>query len=99
MKRTPHGYHDRDAIQRDLTAGGFTAPAQFECITHTSRAQSARIPAVAYCQGTPLRNELLSRDPNILDHATEVAARAIAGRFGGGEVEGRIQAIVVTVQG
>ena len=61
-----------------------------------SRAPSPRHPAVAYCQGTPLRNEIEARDASRLDEATSNAADAIARRFGNGAVEGRIRAFVVT---
>jgi hypothetical protein len=63
-----------------------------------SRADSPRVPAVAYCQGTPLRNEIEARDPSRLLEATDIAAAAIAQRFGPGAVDGKIQAHVVTVE-
>ena len=96
LARTPHGYHDRDAIARDLARGGFTAP-RFDTVTARSRAASAWVPALAYCQGTPLRNEIEERDPARLVEATEASAEAIARRFGRGAVDGKIQAHVVTV--
>jgi hypothetical protein len=52
---------------------------------------------MAYCQGTPLRSEIEARDPAGLEAATDVAAAAIARRFGDGPVDGRIQAHVVAV--
>jgi SAM-dependent methyltransferase len=63
LARTPHGYHDRDAIERDLRLGGFTATPAFETVASRSRAASPHVPAVAYCQGTPLRNEIEARSP------------------------------------
>jgi len=98
MARTPHGYHALRDIGRDLSAGGFVAPPRFDTVTARSRADSPRIPAVAYCQGTPLRNEIEARDAARLDEATEVSADAIAQRFGRGAVDGKIQAHVVTIQ-
>jgi SAM-dependent methyltransferase len=98
MARTPHGYHDRATIARDLASGGFTAVPRFDTLTARSRAASARDVAVAYCQGTPLRNEIEARDASRLDEATAVAAAAIARRFGSGAVEGMIQAQVVTIE-
>jgi hypothetical protein len=61
-----------------------------------SRAPSPRDPAIAYCQGTPLRNEIEARDPSGLEAATQACAKALALRFGSGPVEGRIQAHVIT---
>ena len=98
MARTPHGYFDTEAIRRDLAGGGFTAAPQVATVAARSRANSARVPAVAYCQGTPLRNEITARDASRLDAATDAAEQAIARRFGRGAVDGRIQAHVVGVE-
>jgi SAM-dependent methyltransferase len=98
MARTPHGYHDHRLIQRDLANGGFSASPRIETVAARSRAASPRIPAIAYCQGTPLRNEIESRDASRLGDATETAAEAIAKRFGRGPVDGKIQAHIVTIE-
>ena len=63
-----------------------------------SRAPSARQAATAYCQGSPLRNEIEARGPDKLEHATDLAAAAIAKRYGSGAVEGKIQALVVSAR-
>lgn len=98
MARTPHGYHDRRAIERDLASGGFAGRPSIETVAARSRATSARVAAIAYCQGTPLRNEIEARDASRLAEATDVAAQALATRFGAGAVDGKIQAHVVTVE-
>jgi SAM-dependent methyltransferase len=98
MARTPHGYHDVDAIRRDLAAGGFTAPPRIDSIDHRSRAPSARDAAIAYCQGTPLRGEIEARDAGKLGAATEACATALAARFGSGAVDAKIRAHVVMVE-
>ena len=98
LARTPHGYHERAAIARDLAGGGFRTAAQISTVTARSRAQSADVPAIAYCQGTPLRNEIEARGASRLAEATNAAARAIAQRFGSGAVDGKIQAHVVAVE-
>jgi len=98
LARTPHGYHERQAIERDLAEGGFTQPAHIETLAARSRAASPRVPAIAYCQGTPLRNEIEARDASRLGEATDRAAEAIAQRFGRGAVDGKIQAHVVSVE-
>jgi len=98
MARTPHGYYDRPIIERDLANGGFTNSAQIATVAARSRAGSARIPALAYCQGTPLRNEIEARDASRLGEATDIAAEAIAQRFGRGAVDGKIQAHIVTIE-
>jgi SAM-dependent methyltransferase len=98
MARTPHGYHDRSTIERDLASGGFTASPRISTVAARSQAKSARIPAIAYCQGTPLRSEIEARDASRLDEATSIAADAIGRRFGRGAVEGKMQAHVVAVE-
>jgi SAM-dependent methyltransferase len=98
MARTPHGYHDRAVLERDVRAGGFKAPVSIDTVTARSRAASAREPAIAYCEGTPLRNEIEARDASRLSEATEATAEAIARRFGRGAVDGKIQAHVLTVE-
>jgi SAM-dependent methyltransferase len=98
MARTPHGYHDRVAIERDLRAGGFEKAPRIDTVAARSRAPTARHPAIAYCQGSPLRNEIEARDAARLGEATDVAAAAIERRFGAGPVDARIQAHVVAVE-
>lgn len=98
LARTPHGYYDRRTIERDLASGGFIARPQVTTVAARSRAESPQIPAVAYCQGTPLRNEIEPRGPSVLAEATVVATKAIAERFGGGIVDGKIQAHIVTIE-
>ncbi len=98
LARTPHGYYDHPTIARDIASGGFTASPQTSTVAARSRAASPRIPAVAYCQGTPLRNEIEARDASRLGEATDIAAEAIARRFGRGTVDGKIQAHIVTIE-
>ena len=97
MARTPHGYHDRSRIAGDLAQSGFTTSPRIDTVAARSRAKSPRDPAIAYCQGTPLRSEIEARDAARLGEATDVAAEAIAKRFGRGAVDGKIQAHIVTV--
>ena len=95
MARIPHGYHDVDQVRAELAAAGFAAIA-VETVDDVSKASSARDPAIAYCQGTPLRNEIEARDASRLEEATQASADALARRFGSGPVEGRIRAHVIT---
>lgn len=97
MARTPHGYHDAALIGQHLAAAGFTSRPEIETVAFTSRAASPRIAALAYCEGTPLRGEIEARAPDGLQRATDAAEAELARRFGDGPVEGRIEALVVTV--
>jgi SAM-dependent methyltransferase len=98
LARTPHGYHDPRAIERDLANGGFRTSPRIDTVAARSRAASPKIPAVAYCQGTPLRNELEARVAARLGEATDVAAEAIAQRYGRDAVDAKIQAHVVSIE-
>lgn len=98
MARVPHGYCDAAAIARDLALGGFGGAPELATVTARSRAESARIPAVAYCQGTPLRGEIEARGAARLNEATDAAEAEIARRFGPGPLDARIQALVIAVE-
>lgn len=98
LARTPHGYYDHETIKRDLANGGFTASPEIITLAARSRTESFRIPAIAYCQGTPLRNEIEARDASRLGEATDIAAEAIAQRFGRGAVDGKIQAHIISIE-
>lgn len=91
LARTPHGYHDKDLIRSDLAAAGFSDVA-IDTRAEQSRASSPRVPAVAYCQGTLLRNEIDAREAGSLASATDYAEAAIADRHGRGAVAAKIQA-------
>jgi ubiquinone/menaquinone biosynthesis C-methylase UbiE len=94
LARTPYGYYDASRIRTELSTAGFAA-LDVETLARRSRAPSARHPAIGFCQGTPLRNEIEARDKDRLGEATDAAAAAIAARFGTGAVDGKIQAHVI----
>ncbi|WP_457154903.1 class I SAM-dependent methyltransferase, partial [Mesorhizobium sp. P5_C1] len=94
MARTPHGYHDTALIRSELEDAGFSR-VMIETRAEQSRASSPRHAAVAYCQGTPLRNEIEARGVGELEAATDCAASAIADRHGRGEIAAKIQAHVI----
>ena len=95
LARTPHSYNDVDHIRRELMETGFS-DVQVETVEHVTRCGLPRDAAVAYCQGTPLRSEIVARDPAGLERATLHASEALAQRFGDGPIEGKSQAIVFT---
>src|SRR3954452_8183022 len=94
LARTPHGYHDTALIRSDLAKAGFSS-VEIQTCAEQSRAPSPRHPAIAYCQGTPLRNEIEARGPGRLEAATDHAASVIADKHGSGEVAAKIQAHVI----
>lgn len=98
LARTPHGYHDRALIGDEVRRAGF-AHVEIETHEKLSHAATARDAAIAYCQGTPLRNEIEARDAGLLQLATDRATQAIARRHGEGPVAGKIQAHVIVAAG
>lgn len=97
LARTPHGYHDIAIIREEVAAAGFS-DIHIETVEAISAAPSPRHPALAYCQGTPLRNEIEERDATLLEAVTDKAESAIAERFGSGAVSAKIQAHIVTAR-
>jgi ubiquinone/menaquinone biosynthesis C-methylase UbiE len=95
LARIPHGYFEPRAVIAELRSAGFTN-VPVETLTRRSVAPTCRDPAIGYCQGTPLRNEIEARDANRLAEATEAAASRTSARFGNGPVDGMIQAHVFT---
>jgi hypothetical protein len=73
-------------VRQEIAPGDATRAEQ-------SRASSPRLPAVAYCRGTPLRNEIEATDAGKLESATDHVASAIADRHACGAA--KIQAHVV----
>lgn len=97
LARIPHGYYEVQRIAADLVAAGFEERPSISTIATRSCADSARVPAIAYCQGTPLRSEIEARGGSRLIEATDLAAEAIAARFGTATIDGKIQAHIIAV--
>jgi len=95
LVRTPHGYHDLTAIGVALKHSGFSA-VDSETVPKRARASSPRDPAIGFCQGSPLRNEIEARDKSRLEEATDAAAEAVATRLGHGPIDGKLRAHVIT---
>ncbi len=97
LARTPHGYHNVKEIETDVRAGGFKEVG-IVTLAERSRAPSARRAAIAYVQGTPLRNEIEARGAGRLEEMTDRAADMLTKRFGEGPVDGKIQGHVVVAR-
>jgi ubiquinone/menaquinone biosynthesis C-methylase UbiE len=95
LARTPHGYFDKQKIRDEAGQASFSK-IEVETLSLRSHAASHRDPAIGFCQGTPLRNEIEARDPNRLAEATDAAAEAVRTRFGAGPINGKIQAHLIT---
>lgn len=95
LARTPHGYHDTGAIRAELAGAGF-GRVSIETKPDVSRAPNAEWPAIAFCQGTPLSNEIEARQAGGTATATARAAAYIARRHGSDAVAAKMQAHIVT---
>jgi ubiquinone/menaquinone biosynthesis C-methylase UbiE len=93
LQRMPYGFYDPEPIRREMAAAGF-ASVKSETVAKRAQAESARDPAIGFCQGSPLRFEIEARDLARVVEATEAAARTVAARLGDGPIDGRIQAIL-----
>jgi SAM-dependent methyltransferase len=98
LARLPHGYCDTKRIRDDLKGGGFGKPADIVAVEARSRADSARVPALGFCHGTPLRSEIEARDPSRLGDVVDAATETVARRFGNDAVDGRMLANVITIR-
>lgn len=94
MARTPHGYYDTELIRSDLGKAGF-GEVGIETLAAQSHAASPQVAATAYCQGTPLRNEIEARAPGELQAITDRVATILADKYGQGDMVGQIQAHVI----
>jgi ubiquinone/menaquinone biosynthesis C-methylase UbiE len=95
LARTPHGYHDTETIVNEVRSGGFSR-VSLSTVEKTSTAPTSRDVAIAFCQGTPLGNEIETRDASLLTAVIEQAALEISRRHGPGPVSGKICAHVVS---
>lgn len=95
LVRTPHGHGSPSEIRAEIMAAGFKK-CHLDQRNDISVAASPDLPAIAYCQGTPLRNEIEAREPGGLGRATAAVTDAIRARYGDGPIEGRISAVVVS---
>jgi SAM-dependent methyltransferase len=94
IARTPCGYNDEAIIRRDLQQGGFES-CTLTAVATTWSPSSLRDPALAFCQGSPLRAEIEAVDPDGPIRATEAAAAAITAFLSGGSPDFQTRALVV----
>jgi len=75
LERAPFGYADRDQIERDMRAGGFTS-ISIDTVELSSRV-SASEAARGMCLGSPLTAEIEERGKGAVERATAAAERAL----------------------
>jgi ubiquinone/menaquinone biosynthesis C-methylase UbiE len=96
LVRTPYGYHDVQVIEEDLRKSGFSQ-ISITTLNQTLHAASARDIAIAYCQGTPLRNDIAARGAELVGPTTDKVEQAMIARYGTGAITGGLSAHVMTV--
>ncbi|WP_188782666.1 class I SAM-dependent methyltransferase [Nocardioides phosphati] len=95
IRRTPHGYADRERITAELVEAGF---AEVEVGLHQAPSRTtAAEAAVAFCQGTPLRAHIEASSLDLAE-ATELARVAVEERWGEGPFEAPIGWLQVTAR-
>src|SRR5260221_6780727 len=95
LARAPYGHHDVAVLTEQLRRAGFTDIA-VETVALRSPAPAPRDPAIGFCQGSPLRNEIEARGAGAVAAATDAAEAAVAARFGRGAIEAGCEAHLVT---
>ena len=97
MKRGPFSYGDTEAIERDLTAAGFSS-VEIDTIELTSRSASAEEAARGLCYGSPMRVELELEEygPDALDRTFEEVSRGARQFEGPNGFEAPMSAHIVT---
>lgn len=97
IARVPHGHSDPNAVARELRGAGFEQ-IDHEAVPLRSRAASASDAALGVCEGTPLRHEIVARDPRRLDDAVDAATRALRAELGEGPIDAEMRAFVFTAR-
>jgi len=96
LARVPYAYSNLTLISNELEQAGFTENTEFLLEKEVSLASSSKIPAIAYCQGTPLRLEIEKLGSVSLTQATEYVSESIMKKLGSGPLESSIQAYLIT---
>jgi SAM-dependent methyltransferase len=95
LARTPFGYADIPAIERDMRLAGFET-VECETVRLESRPVSANDAATGLVAGSPLRSEVEARDDEGVDPAIIAVAHALRGLERDGRLESHLSAHLVT---
>ena len=95
LARTPWGYGDPEAIERDLEKAGFSE-IEIETVEAASDPVSPADAALGLTQGSPLRAEIEARGVERLDEATAAAEKAVRALGRGDTVTAPLSALFVT---
>lgn len=97
LRRTPYGHHDIDLTRRHLVEAGFSG-VEAQVVSMPNSCPSPEVAAYGQCHGSPVRGEIEARDPTGLTSAAEAMTAFLAGRFGAGQIDSTMQAIIFTAR-
>lgn len=97
LPRTPYGYYDHELIRGELEAAGF-GRVSFTTIEEPCTAPSPRHPVIAYCHGTPLRNEIEAKGDGALARVTDHVTDVLTEKYGNGPITAKMRAHVVVAE-
>ena len=89
----PFGFHDAAKIEASLRKVGFR-DLEMSVVSKTGIGTSAMEAAIGLVEGNPVVGQIVERNASAVPVIVEALATAISGRFGGGPIEGRTQALV-----
>lgn len=97
LRRTPYGHSDPEVTLKQLAEAGF-AHVDTQVVTLANSCASPEEAAYGQCHGSPVRGEIEARDPGGLTAAAAAMTTFLAGRFGAGRIDSRMQATVFTAR-
>lgn len=96
LGRIPFGYSDRQRIEDDVTAAGFTK-VEIETLEKRSRAACTADVVSGLCEGSPLAAQIETHGPGAMPRALEAARRALRPfEDSAGRIDGAMSALIVT---
>jgi ubiquinone/menaquinone biosynthesis C-methylase UbiE len=90
-------YNDVAMVMAELVAAGFEQVVA-ENVVKSSHFPSARDAAISSCHGGLLRAQIARHAPDRLDEITDRTATVIASRYGNGQIDAPLRAVVFTGQ-
>jgi ubiquinone/menaquinone biosynthesis C-methylase UbiE len=95
LARTPYGHGDVDRISSDLRSAGFSQ-IRHDVVERSSGEIASHEAALGFCEGTPLRHEILERSPNRLQEIVGLVTQRLQSALGESAAAGRMRAFVFT---
>jgi SAM-dependent methyltransferase len=97
LRRTPYGHSDVDLTRRQLAEAGFV-DVQADVVSFANTCPSPEEAANGQCHGSPVRGEIVVRDPTGISAAAEAMTEFLAQRFGAGRIDSTMQAIIFSAR-